>query len=69
MTPIAIIIAAVILALTAAFMFRWELQSGVVRLDRWTGTVSVCSSKEESGPLECESRSLNVEGLTPLPKQ
>lgn len=41
---VAIIVATLIIAGTAAFLLRWELHSdhGFVRLDRWTGSVSVC---------------------------
>jgi hypothetical protein len=43
--PGAIVTAAALLALTLAFMVRWELQvvsPGVVRMDRWSGSVSLC---------------------------
>jgi len=43
--PVAIIVAALIVAAAIAFSTRWEIiesQSTVLRLDRWTGTVTVC---------------------------
>jgi hypothetical protein len=45
---LAILIAAVIVASSIFFTFRWEVALGpqqppVVRLDRWTGTVTVCN--------------------------
>lgn len=46
--PIAILIGAVAIAGAILFAFRWEVALGsghppVVRLDRWTGTVTVCN--------------------------
>jgi hypothetical protein len=46
-TPVAILIAAVILAGTVAFVFRYEATTASVaaahRLDRWTGKIQFCS--------------------------
>jgi hypothetical protein len=44
----AILVAAAIVASSIVFTFRWEVALGpqqppVVRLDRWTGTVTVCN--------------------------
>jgi hypothetical protein len=52
-TPIAILISALILAVTGLFLFRWDMQAAndsaaqkpidgyaVYRLDRWTGSVN-----------------------------
>jgi hypothetical protein len=53
-----IVIASVILALTGAILFRWELQTlpnpGVFRLDRWTGQVSTCALIPNSRKMNCE---------------
>jgi len=49
-TSRAIIIGAAIIAAAVLFLFRWEIQPAVhdlgtslaYRLDRWTGTVTIC---------------------------
>jgi hypothetical protein len=65
---LAIVIVGVIFAATAAFLFRWEVHdSGVVRLDRWTGTISICQARVTPGPLECNQKPLDTSGLKPLP--
>jgi hypothetical protein len=66
--PTAILISAVILAVTGLLLFRWDMQSAndsaaqrpidsyaVYRLDRWTGEVSRCASiVSMPGRLKCE---------------
>jgi hypothetical protein len=67
-TPTAILISALILAVTGLFLFRWDAQAAndsaaqrpidgyaVYRLDRWTGSVSRCASMVSiPGALKCE---------------
>ena len=67
-TPIAILISAVILAVSGLFLFRWDMQAAndsvaqksidgyaVYRLDRWTGSVTRCAASVSSpGKLPCE---------------
>jgi hypothetical protein len=48
-TPLAILIGSAIIATAIIFTFRWEIALGsghppVVRLDRWTGTVTACNA-------------------------
>ena len=42
--PIATVIAALIVAVAILFVFRWDVPStgGIIRLDRWTGNVTLC---------------------------
>jgi hypothetical protein len=45
-TPLSIIVAAVIIAISLAGLFRWHVISSethVVRVDRWTGKIQICS--------------------------
>jgi hypothetical protein len=65
--PTAILISAIILAVTALLLFRWDIQAAndsaaqkpidsyaVYRLDRWTGEVSRCASiVSMPGTLKC----------------
>jgi hypothetical protein len=67
-TPIAILISALILAVTGLFLFRWDMQAAndsaaqkpidgyaVYRLDRWTGSVNRCATSVSiPGRLPCE---------------
>ena len=69
-TPAAILISALILAVTGLFLFRWDMQAAndsaaqkpidgyaVYRLDRWTGSVSRCAtSVSMPGSLPCDYR-------------
>jgi len=52
-TGIAIIIAAIVLAVSVLFLFRWELSGPVpLLLDRWTGKVVVCDVQSHDRPLQ-----------------
>jgi hypothetical protein len=45
-SPITIIVAALIIAVSMAGLFRWHVVSssiGVQRLDRWTGKIQFCN--------------------------
>jgi hypothetical protein len=67
-TPTAIVISALILAVTGLFLCRWDMQAAndlaaknaidsyaVYRLDRWTGTVERCATSVSiPGRLKCE---------------
>jgi hypothetical protein len=49
--PIAIILAALIVATAIAFSLRWEFtvtEGTPYRVDRWTGTIAVCLQDEMS---------------------
>jgi len=53
----AIIIGAVMIAVAILIVFRWEIASpGVMRLDRWTGTVVLCDVSRDVRPTKanCE---------------
>jgi hypothetical protein len=64
---IAIVVVGALFAATAAFLFRWEVyESGQVRLDRWTGTISICQARETPGELDCNKRPLDTSGLKPV---
>ena len=66
--PAAILISALILAVTGLFLFRWEIQAAndlaaqksidsyaVYRLDRWTGSVTRCAKTTDmAGSVPCE---------------
>jgi hypothetical protein len=66
--PAAILIGALILAVTGLFPFRWDMQAAndsaaqkpidsyaVYRLDRWTGSVNRCAASVSiPGRLPCE---------------
>ena len=53
----AIVIAALIFAATALFLFRYELVAGGVtfpaRLDRWTGSVVICATDARNQEKTC----------------
>ena len=67
-TPAAILISALIFAVSGLFLFRWEMQTAndseaqkpidkyaVYRLDRWTGSVYRCATIVSiPGRLPCE---------------
>lgn len=67
-TPTAILISALVLAVTGLFLFRWDMQAAndpatqkpidgyaVHRLDRWTGSVNRCATSVSTpGRLPCE---------------
>jgi hypothetical protein len=69
-SPTAILISALVLAVTGTFLFRWDIQAAndsaaqkpidgyaVYRLDRWTGSVNRCAtSVSMPGRLPCETR-------------
>jgi hypothetical protein len=43
-TPLAIVIGAALIAVAILLVFRWEVaMPGVIRLDRWTGSVVHCT--------------------------
>jgi hypothetical protein len=53
-SPITIIVAALIIAVSMAGLFRWHVVSssiGVQRLDRWTGKLQFCN--QTSGKVVC----------------
>lgn len=58
-----IIVAAVILALTAVVLFRWDI-SGVgntlVRLDRWTGQIALCVKENKTNKILCGDDALHL---------
>jgi hypothetical protein len=55
-TPIAIVVAALIVAAAIAFVFRWEVVGGpnlALRLDRWTGVIAWCVHEAAENKLDC----------------
>jgi hypothetical protein len=53
-SPITIIVAALIIAVSMAGLFRWHVVSssiGVQRLDRWTGKIQFCN--QANGKVVC----------------
>jgi hypothetical protein len=53
-SPIIVIVAAIIIAGSMAFLFRWHIISssiGVQRLDRWTGKIQFCG--QANGKVVC----------------
>jgi len=53
-SPIAIIVAALIIVSSMALLFRWHVISssiGVQRLDRWTGKIQFCG--QANGKVVC----------------
>lgn len=54
--PVAIILAALVVAATFAWLFRFDVHvndaGGVLRLDRWTGAITVC--RTASGRVNCD---------------
>jgi hypothetical protein len=45
-TPLSVVVAAIIIAFSLAMLFRWHVISSearVVRVDRWTGKIQICS--------------------------
>jgi hypothetical protein len=53
-TPLSIIVAAIIIAISLAILFRWHVISSearVVRVDRWTGKIQICS--QSSAKIVC----------------
>jgi hypothetical protein len=54
-TPVAVVIAAIIIAGTMAFIFRYEIEPvgiGVMyKYDRWTGKLQQCTVQK--GGIEC----------------
>ena len=59
-TPLAIIIGAALIAAAILIVFRWEVaMPGVIRLDRWTGSVVHCNVPAGGQPPEradCEPK-------------
>ena len=55
-TPVAVVIAAVIIAGTMAFIFRYEIEpvSVDVAYDRWTGKLQQCSVQK--GQMDCREQ-------------
>jgi len=80
-TPVAIVVGAALLAAAVLFVFRWEIAAGpstvpVVRLDRWTGSVTVCNASVDAAKEASESHTaLEMSCVapaahkTPLPQQ
>jgi hypothetical protein len=54
-TPVAILIGAIILAGTMAFVFRYDISPDSVsvahRFDRWTGKIQLCAA--QNGRMVC----------------
>jgi hypothetical protein len=53
--PATVIVAAVLIAISLAMLFRWHIVSssiGVHRLDRWTGKVEFCAQPD--GKIVCQ---------------
>jgi hypothetical protein len=49
-TPLGIVVAAVIIAVSLAVLFRWHVISSearIVRVDRWTGKIQVCNQSSD----------------------
>ena len=45
-TPLSIIVAGTIIAISLALLFRWHVISSearIVRVDRWTGKIQICT--------------------------
>ena len=57
-TPLAIVIGAALIAAAILVVFRWEIASpGVMRLDRWTGSIVLCkSSNQRPEKADCEPK-------------
>jgi hypothetical protein len=59
--PITVIVAAVMIVVSMALLFRWHVVSssiGVQRLDRWTGKIQFCS--QANGKVVCVDESANT---------
>jgi hypothetical protein len=57
------IVAAVILALTAFFLFRWDISAvgnNLVRLDRWTGQIALCIKENKTNKILCGDQALHL---------
>jgi hypothetical protein len=54
----AIIGAAIIIAVSILIAFRWEIASpGIMRLDRWTGTIVLCDvGNDRPAKANCEPK-------------
>jgi hypothetical protein len=53
-TPFSVVVAAIIIAISLAMLFRWHVISSearVVRVDRWTGKIQICN--QSSGKIVC----------------
>ena len=49
-TSVSILIGSILIAAAVLFVFRWDVVAGqsnyrIIRLDRWTGTITQCESK------------------------
>ena len=57
------IVAAIILGLTAIFLFRWDISgvgSTLVRLDRWTGQIGHCVKENKTNKILCGDEALHL---------
>jgi hypothetical protein len=53
-TPLSIIVAAIIIAVSLTILLRWHVistEARVVRVDRWTGKIQICS--QSSAKIVC----------------
>jgi len=53
-TPLSIIVAGIIIAISLGVLFRWHVISSeahIVRVDRWTGKIQICS--QSSAKIVC----------------
>lgn len=82
--PVAILIGAALIAVAILYVFRWEIAAGpptvpVVRLDHWTGKVTVCNASQDAAreasqnhtalDMDCVTPSGDAAHKTPLPQQ
>jgi hypothetical protein len=58
--PLAVIAGAVLIAVAIVFIFRWEVVTVayserffILRVDRWTGKILICSLKDKSHEFLC----------------
>jgi len=80
-SPVAILAGAALIAAAMLFVFRWEIAAGpttvpVVRLDRWTGGVTICNASIDAAKEASEGHTALEMSCTappsnkkPLPQQ
>jgi hypothetical protein len=58
-TPVSIVIGAALISVAIMVVFRWEVSGpGILRLDRWTGSIAVCDFDLHTSPTmaNCEPK-------------
>jgi hypothetical protein len=60
-SPLAILVAGIIVAAAIAFVFRWQIipaGGDAYRLDRWSGRISICASTDfhSGSEMVCDPR-------------